>query len=106
LNKVVRAALDANPAPLYQNRRPKIFYATQVSAQPPTIVMFCTDPKAFSDPYRRYLLGALRDQLPFAEVPIKLYLRKRQSGDGRAEIDAEDAEPDSTEPNPADSAIG
>jgi GTP-binding protein len=55
--------------------------------------MFCSDPKALSEPYRRYLLGALREHLPFAEVPIKLYLRKRQPGDKRAEIDS-DADPD------------
>ena len=89
LNKVVRQALDANPPPLHQNRRPKIFYATQVGTEPPTIVMFCSDPKALSEPYRRYLLGALREHLPFAEVPIKLYLRKRQPGDKRAEIDSD-----------------
>jgi GTP-binding protein len=93
LNKVVRAALDANAPPLYQNRRPKIFYATQVGEEPPTVVMFCNDPKAFGEPYRRYLLGALREHLPFAEVPIKLYLRKRQGGDKRAEVDADDDEP-------------
>ena len=94
LNRVVREALDQNPPPLHLNHRPKIFYATQVGTEPPTIVMFCTDPKAFSEPYRRYLLGALREHLPFAEVPIKLYLRKRQQGDKRAEIDTDTASPD------------
>jgi GTP-binding protein len=93
LNKVVRAALDANPPPLHQNRRPKIFYATQVGSEPPTVVMFCNEPKAFAEPYRRYLLGALREHLPFAEVPIKLYLRKRQPGDQRAEIDSDAESP-------------
>lgn len=113
LNKVVRAALDANPPPLHQNRRPKIFYVTQVGEEPPTVVMFCNDPKAFAEPYRRYLLGALREHLPFAEVPIKLYLRKRQSGDKRAEIDTDDDasvevldEDTSAESDAADSAIG
>jgi GTP-binding protein len=97
LNKVVRGALEANPPPLHQNRRPKIFYATQVGSEPPTVVMFCNEPKAFAEPYRRYLLGALREHLPFAEVPIKLYLRKRQPGDQRAEIDS-DAESPVAEP--------
>ncbi len=92
LNKVVRAALDANPPPLFQNRRPKLYYATQVGGEPPTIVMFCNDPKAFEEPYRRYLLGVLREHLPFAEVPIKLYLRKRQQSDKRAEIDSDSDE--------------
>ena len=92
LNKVIREAIDANPAPMYLNRRPKIYYATQVGTEPPTIVLFCNEPKAFSEPYRRYLLGALREHLPFAEVPIKLYLRKRQSNDRRTEIESDEPE--------------
>ncbi len=90
LNRVMRHALDANPPPLYRNRRPKIYYATQVSAEPPTIVLFCNNPKAFAEPYRRYLLGVLRDNLSFAEVPIKLYLRKRTSGDLRSDLDTDE----------------
>jgi len=115
LNKVVREALDANPPPLYQNRRPKIYYATQVGGEPPTIVMFANEPKAFAEPYRRYLLGALREHMPFAEVPIKLYLRKRAASDKRADVDHDEEdvlgqdvleETSADEPNAADSAIG
>ena len=75
---------------MYQNRRPKIYYGTQVGIQPPTLVLFCNDPQAISKPYQRYLLGAVRDQLNFEEVPIKLYLRKRQQNDLRDEIVAEE----------------
>lgn len=78
LNRIVQAALEANPPPLYQNRTPKIFYAVQVGTAPPTIVLFCSEPEALSQPYRRYLLGVFRQKLPFSEVPIKLYLRKRE----------------------------
>ncbi len=78
LNKVVQAALTGNPPPVHQNRRPKIFYATQVAAQPPTVVLFCNDPRAISSQYQRYLLRVFREQLEFDEVPIKLYLRKRE----------------------------
>ena len=88
LNKLVRAALDHNPPPQYRHRRPKIYYAVQVADQPPTIVLFCNNPKAISAPYKRYLLGVFRDQLEFGEVPIKLYLRKRTSSDKRDQIDA------------------
>ncbi len=76
------------------NRRPKIYYATQVGGEPPTIVLFCNDPKAFDEPYRRYLLSVFRDHLPFGEVPIKLYLRKRASNDRRAEIDTDSEGPE------------
>ena len=63
--------------PIYQNRRPKIYYATQVATQPPTIVLMCNEPNAYPNDYRRYLLSVMRDYLPFSEVPIKLYLQKR-----------------------------
>jgi GTP-binding protein len=80
LNKIVRAAIDRNPPPLSSmHRLPKIYFATQVDIQPPTIVLVCNEPSAFGETYRRYLLNALRDELPFAEVPIKLLLRKRES---------------------------
>jgi len=87
LNREVRAALEQNPPPLNRNRRPKIYYATQVASQPPTVVLFCSDPKAISPQYQRYLLRVFRDKLEFGEVPIKLYLRRRTQEDPRDEID-------------------
>jgi GTP-binding protein len=88
LNKLVRAALENSPPPLAQLRRPKIYYATQVAVAPPTIVLFCNDPKALSQPYQRYLLSVFRDHVEFAEVPIKLYFRKRESSDPTDEIES------------------
>ena len=78
LNKVVREALDAQPPPMRQNRRPKVYYATQVAANPPTIVLFTNGPQLFDNTYERYLIKHLRDRLPFSEVPIKLYLRAKK----------------------------
>lgn len=89
LNKVVRAALQQNPPPVYQNRRPKIYYATQVAVQPPTIVLFCSDPKAISPQYQRSLLRIFRDAFEFGEVPIKLYLRRRAHGDTRDDMESQ-----------------
>ena len=86
LNRVVRSALEYNPPPLVHHHQAKIYYATQVSTCPPTIVMFCKDPKSFSATYRRYLLRAMRDNLECGEVPIKLYLRSRDRDDSRDEI--------------------
>jgi GTP-binding protein len=88
LNRLLRDAVQRNPPPLYQNRRPKIYYGTQVGIQPPTLVVFCNEPRGISPPYQRYLLGAVREQMNFEEVPIKLYLRRRQPSDVRDEVDA------------------
>jgi len=92
LNKLVQAAIENNPPPLHQNRRPKIYYAVQVARQPPTIVLFCNNPAGFSNNYRRYLLGVFRDKLSFGEVPMKLYLRKREKGDTRDEVKTDEAQ--------------
>jgi hypothetical protein len=81
LNRVLRHALTQQAPPLRQNRRPKIYYGTQVAANPPTIVLFTNGPELFDNTYQRYLLKNFRDHLPFADVPIKLYLRHRQRDD-------------------------
>ena len=88
LNRIVRSALEYNPPPLDNHHQSKIYYATQVSTCPPTIVMFCKNPKSFAATYRRYLLRAMRDNLECSEVPIKLYLRSRDRDDARDEVNA------------------
>lgn len=86
LNRIIQRAVEHFSPPIYQRRQPKIYYATQVSVQPPSMVLIVNNPVAFSPQYRRYLLGVLRDQLSFGEVPIKLYLQKRRENDSREEI--------------------
>jgi len=85
LNRLLRKAMERHPPPLHKGRTGKIYFATQVSVQPPTLVLICNEPRAFNSQYRRYLLGVFRDQLPFGEVPVKLYLHKRGENDRRGE---------------------
>ena len=86
LNRLIKAAVELHPPPLYRHRPPKIYYATQAGTQPPTIVLFCNEPAGIDKTYQRYLLSVFRDQLSFGEVPIKLYLRRRADGDTRDEV--------------------
>ncbi|MEK6234224.1 MAG: ribosome biogenesis GTPase Der, partial [Planctomycetales bacterium] len=81
LNKLIRAALNRTPPPMYRHRKPKIFYAAQVGDAPPTIVFVCNYPDAFQATYRRYLLSVLHDQLDFGESPIKIHFRQRRGGE-------------------------
>jgi GTP-binding protein len=90
LNRMLREAVRQNPPPAARNREPKLYYATQVGIQPPTIVVFVNDPILISKPYQRYLLGKFRDELDFDEVPIKLYLRRRHPADVRDDIEGGD----------------
>jgi GTP-binding protein len=85
LNQLVRQAVIRNHPPMRANREAKIYYATQVATEPPTIVVKCNDPRVVDKSWRRYLLGVFHDQLPFAEVPIKVYYRSRSSGVGSAD---------------------
>jgi GTPase len=81
LNSVVERIVERNHPPMRKNRNPKIFFATQIDVAPPTIVVKCNEPSLIDKGWQRYLLTALHDALPFAEVPIKVYYRSR----GRSE---------------------
>jgi GTP-binding protein len=92
LNRVVREAVRVNQPRIMANRRPRVLFATQVATEPPTIVIKCNEPDLFEDRWKRYLLGVLHEQLPFAEVPIKLYFRGREDSGPEAERDRTELE--------------
>lgn len=83
LNRVIRDAILKNRPPVRKSRIPKIYYAVQVATQPPTIVLKCNDPTLFDNSWKRYLLGVLQEELPFPEVPIKLYMRAKTAEEER-----------------------
>ncbi len=80
LNRVLKDALAKQSPPFQGGRALKVFYATQASITPPTIVIFCNDPKLVVPVYRRYLMNYFRDHSPFREVPIKMLFRRRDGG--------------------------
>lgn len=75
LNRIIEAAIAQNAPRFKSNRRGKIFYATQVATEPPTIILKCNDPTLFDKVWKRYLIGRMREELPYKEVPIKVYFR-------------------------------
>lgn len=87
LNKLVRAAVELNPPPMRKNKRPKVYFATQVATEPPTLVLKTNYPALFDDPWKRYLLGVLREHTVFKEVPVKLYFRAKSEEDGDVALD-------------------
>ena len=54
---------------------PKVYYATQLSVSPVTLLLFVNDAGLFDDNYRRFVVGRLREILPISEVPIRLFTR-------------------------------
>ena len=80
ITNVIVKAFEDIPPPIRQNRTPRIFFASQVDANPPTIVLFTNKSDLFDPPYLRYLLKTVRDKLAFNDVPIRLVMRGRQGG--------------------------
>ena len=70
----------------YNRRLIKFFYATQTGVRPPTFVLFCTEPRAIQESYRRFLENRLRESFDFDGTPVRLRLRSRRedSRSGRA----------------------
>jgi GTP-binding protein len=54
---------------------PKIYYATQIAANPVTILMFVNKPGLFDENYRKFIVGRLQEMLKLTEVPIRLLTR-------------------------------
>ena len=77
LNEVIANALSMNPAPSKGGRHLKIYYASQVSVKPPTVVLFVNDSSLRKKSYDRYLAGKLRDAFKFTGTPIRLVYRDK-----------------------------
>ena len=56
---------------------PKIYYATQVSANPPHFVFFVNRATSFHFSYRRYLMNELRAQYGFLGTPLIIDYKNR-----------------------------
>ena len=78
LNRVINAAYEKHHPQPRKSKLGRLFYATQVQADPPTIVLFVNDPELFPDNWQNYLVKQLQEHTVFAEVPINLVLRARE----------------------------
>jgi GTP-binding protein len=79
LNRWFEAAVEANPPPAPKGKRIKLRYITQVKARPPSFVVFGNRLEELPESYRRYLLNAMRRDLDFGPVPLRLDFRGRSN---------------------------
>lgn len=75
LNRVLREAQDAHPAPSHAGRQLKIYYGAQVRVDPPTFLLHVNDPKLCHFSYLRYLENKFREAYGFIGTPIKILTR-------------------------------
>jgi len=78
LNRIVEQILQERGPSSKGGKQAKVYYVTQVAVDPPSLALFVNDPTLFEGGYERYLLNRFRDELPFSEVPIRLFFRPRQ----------------------------
>ena len=78
LNEVLQAAQLAHPPPAERGHRPRVLYATQGATDPPTFTLFTT--RELPPGYLRYLERKIREAFSIGPTPIKLRVRRRNTG--------------------------
>lgn len=81
LNDVLQDAYTVNAPAFKNNKRLKIFYATQSGTNPPTFVLFVNDINLMTDNYLRYLENNLRKAFDFTGTPIRIKLKCKKDYD-------------------------
>ena len=77
LNKVLSEAVSRHQPPPVKGRRPRFYYATQATIEPPTFVLFASDARSVHFSYQRFLENRLRDAFDFEGTPLRLIFRER-----------------------------
>ncbi|MFE4108343.1 ribosome biogenesis GTPase Der [Almyronema epifaneia] len=79
VNEVLEEAVRWHTPPTTrQGRQGRIYYGTQVTAQPPSFTLFVNDPKLITENYRRYIERQFRENLGFEGTPIRLFWRGKK----------------------------
>jgi GTP-binding protein len=76
LNTFLKEIVAATPPPVRGGKQPKILFATQATARPPTFVLFTSG--FLEAGYRRFIERKLREKFGFEGSPIKINVRVRE----------------------------
>jgi len=79
INRAVERAMTESRPPTRMTKEPKIYYGTQTSTNPPTIMLFVNDPRLFGQAFRRFLENRFREVLPYREIPLRIVYKRRKS---------------------------
>jgi GTP-binding protein len=75
LNRLLQEAQAQHPPPPVRRHRPRILYATQGAADPPTFTIFASHDLPAT--YVRYLERKIREGFDLGPTPVKLRVRRR-----------------------------
>jgi GTP-binding protein len=76
LNTFFKEIVAATPPPVRGGKQPRILFATQATARPPTFVLFTSG--FLEAGYRRFLERRLRETFGFEGSPIRINVRVRE----------------------------
>ena len=76
LNTFLKEVVAATPPPVRGGKQPRILFATQATARPPTFVLFTSG--FLEAGYRRFLERRLREAFGFEGSPIRINVRVRE----------------------------
>ena len=76
LNAWLKEVVAATPPPVRGGKQPRILFATQATARPPTFVLFTSG--FLEAGYRRFLERRLRETFGFEGSPIRINVRVRE----------------------------
>ncbi|MFZ0834376.1 MAG: ribosome biogenesis GTPase Der [Mycobacterium sp.] len=82
LNTWLKEVVAATPPPVRGGRQPRILFATQATARPPTFVLFTTG--FLEAGYRRFLERRLRETFGFEGSPVRINVRVRERRKARS----------------------
>ncbi|MHB0876333.1 MAG: ribosome biogenesis GTPase Der [Anaerolineae bacterium] len=78
LNRLIREAAQRVNPPTKAGRKLKIYYATQPTIAPPTVVLFVNDHRLAHFGFTRYIENQIREHYPFLGTPIQVEYRDEQ----------------------------
>lgn len=76
LNTFLKEVVAATPPPVRGGKQPRILFATQATARPPTFVLFTSG--FLEAGYRRFLERKLRETFGFQGSPVRINVRVRE----------------------------
>ncbi len=78
LNDLILDCVMASEPPSVNGKRLKIKFATQISTNPPTFVLFVNETALMHFSYRRYLENCIRKAFDFSGTPIRIVVREQE----------------------------
>jgi len=77
LNEIIMEAVAIVPPPTDKGKRLKIYYGTEVKANPPTFVLFVNDKNLAHFSYIRHMENVFRQHFDLEGTPVNIVVRQR-----------------------------